>query len=338
MGESKRHKQKIKFKVLESHPGGDYERSPGYQCSSAVVLSTRSETLGSKHPLDCRDPPLDTMDSKYPLNNVESKYRGNYERDPDYLFSGGALIRSTTDSAPVPSKYRGNYERDPDYQCSSGGPRRSNTDALQSKYRGDYERDPSYMRWQLSREEAPTFDPTLPHRIPLPQEVLEGRGRGQFELKEGHGSGRSHVEEVEGRGSGRTDKYRGDYDRCETYTFPPSLQLPSSMSPSQGGSCDAASRSCDGVSRSCGTPIRMRIDDKCCGNYERDPLYMEKLNHLVPATHTYTTLEATTREAVQPYSSTITCHSSSPSKDGSISPEPQHHHSPVHSGMLSAEV
>lgn len=175
---SKKHKQKIKFKVLDGAKLGDYERSPSYQCSSVVTFATQ----------------------------VDSKYSGNYERDPNYM-------------------------------------RR-------------------------------IFDPSVPHRIPHPGEVLEGSTSGILEDEGGSGG-----------------KYRGDYERCETYVLPP-----------KGG---VASRYMLGAG-------------KYRGDYERNPVYIANLlaagsgvaASLVPPSHEYTPLAATTRQPPQPYVTTLTQHPS----------------------------
>ena len=292
---SKRHRQRIKFKVLDGPPLGNYERSPGYQCSSTVVFKTSSEALDSRGPLDrgpldsmesrhpVSRPQLDKMDIHHPVDRVDSKYRGNYERNPNYQLPRGPLRRSNTDTAAIaPAQYHDNW--------------RSNTDtaAMPSKYRGDYERDPNYMRWQQANKDAFTFDPSIPHSIPHPAEVLDEREGG------GCGSGRS-----QGCNSGRTDKYRGDYDRCETYDFPPVHSVAGG-----GSSCNPPMGEKSQDSHGVG------LDKKYSGNYERDPIYMEKLKQIgpaAPAAGMYTTLEASTRQAVQPYSSTVTRqHSTSP--------------------------
>ena len=180
-GNSKRHKQKIKFQVLDEAKLGDYERSPSYQCSSMVTFATPTV----------------------------------------------------------------------------------------SKYSGDYERDPEYMRR--------LFDPSVPHRIPCPGEVLEGRGMLALS-EEGHEEEGCGLPE---EGRGRTDKYRGEYERSETYVLPP-----------EGG----------GSSR--------YLLGKYRGDYERNPVYMENLlaagKGVVPPSHEYTTLAATTRQAPQPYVTTLT--------------------------------
>lgn len=340
-----RHKQKIKFKVLDGDAVGDYERSPSYKCSSTVVRFPSTEAVASigqelnssqparsEHKTETlnknEQPPLNSIESNGVPDNLESKYCGNYERSPDYHWcTGSGLSRASTDSSSY-QRASGDYQKTSadsqrnDNTSASGGSnysratdnchrgsadsstsnQRRNIDGehsdctavLTGKYRGDYERDPNYMRWQLAQQDAPTINPLFPHCIPHPQEVLEGRLRIQ---SEGCGSGRSQTEDGEECGRElRTDKYRGDYDRCETYTFPPSLQL----------GCKAG----EGGSRSCDPSTGITwFRGKYVGNYERDPVYMKKLNHHFfpgadPGTseHPYTTLETTTRQPLLPYS------------------------------------
>lgn len=81
----------------------------------------------------------------------------------------------------------------------------------------------------------------------------------------------------EGR-HGRSDKYRGDYERSETYVLPPE----------RGGA----------------------LLGKYRGDYERNPVYMENLlakgKGVVPPSHEYTTLAPTTRQPPQQYVTTLT--------------------------------
>ena len=126
------------------------------------------------------------------------------------------------------------------------------------------------------------------------------------------------VEAGLGRRDSRTDKYRGDYERCQTYVLPPH--------------CAQSVRCMDDPAD---LPVKYR------GDYERNPVYMERLlqnaaahqdtarqdtarqdiardvlspDVLCPedtpcsdtAGHGYTTLAITTRQTAQPYTATLT--------------------------------
>ena len=117
---NKRHQGKIKFKVLDSTHVGDYERSPTYLCSSQVVLEDIS--------------PDRTAGVGMQLHAPTDKYRGNYERDPNYM-SQLAARRLLTCQIPPPTEILG-------HSAAHNG----NGDIKNgSKYRGNYERDPVYM-------------------------------------------------------------------------------------------------------------------------------------------------------------------------------------------------
>lgn len=167
--------------------------------------------------------------------------------------------------------YAGDYERSPNYQCSTVKV------ALDSKYSGDYERNPTYMS-QLAAQQA-QFLPVsqLPKRIPRPDEIAD--------MESGP----------------RTDKYRGEYERCDTYVYPP---------------CSSSNRG-EGQAEGRGAIM----DSKYRGNYERNPIYMENLLKAAePASHQYTTLQQTTREVPQQYA-TLT-------QDQSISSSSEDQHFP----------
>lgn len=162
----KRHQGKVKFKIINSKTGGDYERSPAYQCSSPVVRvepddSSRHGDAGMQHA------------GKQLQHVLAPKYRGDYERDPQYMSQlvskqllschipppqqvlarggGGATANSAegignretyasqTDT-PLTASAAGNSKVS---DTSSQGSNRHG--CILDKYSGNYERDPVYM-------------------------------------------------------------------------------------------------------------------------------------------------------------------------------------------------
>lgn len=211
------------------------------------------------------------------------------------------------------SNHVGDYERSPAYQCSSPvvvktaptlGNRVENemcavagmevelgrdvesvgmeVHVVEGKYRGDYERDPMYMR-QLAAKQLLTY------QIPPPNEILRWRDDvDSSTCTQGFGS--SEV---------RTDKYRGNYERCETYILPPlkpAVRMNGEME--DGDASGHASSRCRDV-----------LVSKYAGNYERDPIYMHNLLQTSltdTSSHGYTTLEPTSIQPLQPYAATLT--------------------------------
>jgi len=266
--DSKRHKGKIKFKVLDGTSSGNYERSPSYQCSSQVVLADEVS---------------------------KDKYCGDYERDPNYVSRLASKQRFVFDPS-LPT----NYEWDQNYASQSA------------------------PKMPLN------FDPSLPHRIPHPAEVLVHHkmpsGSDQVEK-----SSKLHEDE-------RTDKYRGNYERSETYVLPPRKAQQDSLLPLEGGR-DMRGRENQVRIMLSGDGNRLVVlDGKYRGDYERSPVYMEKMlqgvSNSPPSTYTsscrdvavpampsnqgYTTLEPTMIQQLQPYTTTLTHAYSAPgSGDGS---------------------
>lgn len=219
----------------------------------------------------------------------------------------------------------GDYECSPTYQSSSKVVVVTSAAAgVRGKYCGDYERDPNYMSRLAANKQTFTFDPSLPHRIPRPDEVLE---HGRVPPVPLEGCGRTQEQS-------RMDKYRGKYERCETYVFPPQHSqdgCPGQTEQRHGGLEEenigpGADQEISRMESS--VPLNGHfhgsssalLDSKYKGNYERSPVYMENLlqsvctesgtgtaaTSQVPPNQSYTTLEPTTRETLQPYATTLT--------------------------------
>lgn len=173
---ARRHRGKIKFKVLDGSSVGNYERSPTYQCSSHVVLTDSTPT---------------SHDAPKSVPSARGKYSGDYERDPSYaatkqIFTFDPLVphripcpQEVLSGCEVASagadvrtdKYRGDYERCANYVLppNFAGGEESGTVCgdltvgvlesgepvlMDSKYCGIYERDPVYMHKLLQSSGA----------------------------------------------------------------------------------------------------------------------------------------------------------------------------------------
>ena len=222
---------------------------------SPHIVEDKAETIAHNRQISKSDVG-DSMNAGASVQHTESEHSTKMRREERVKFK------------ILDPCYQGDYERSPSYQCAK---------VPADKYSGYYERDPNYMTQFAAKQIS--FDPSIPHRIPRPQEVLESR-----------------------HAATRRDKYRGDYERCETYVFPPQTSF--------------------GIKRhEEGNAEMPLLDSKYSGNYERDPTYMKHLKSAVPPTHEYTTLEPTTRESPQHYAS-INQERSSLTEDLSLSSTP----------------